>query len=95
MRPLASHALPPMPGSPRGDVTVVLTSDSLLVFLPNDGKLGSPVSQYPIRDAKVVMVQWETHSRIARHLPRDNVRIRLTPKFSCRRIDKASEASLH
>jgi hypothetical protein len=43
--------------SPRGDVVVALTDDSLLVFTPNAGRLGAPVFSQAMH-ARIVSAQW-------------------------------------
>ncbi len=43
--------------SPRRDLVVALTADSLLVFAVHDGNLGNPVARVPI-DGRIVMAQW-------------------------------------
>ena len=45
--------------SPRRDLVVVVTNDSLLVFVPRAGELGAPVAQYPV-SGQIVMAQWAT-----------------------------------
>jgi hypothetical protein len=43
--------------SPRGDLVVGLTNDSLLVFAPRDAELGAPVLRLPA-SGRIVMAQW-------------------------------------
>ncbi len=43
--------------SPRGDMLIALTADSLLVFAPHGGTLGDPVFRIPV-SGQIVMAQW-------------------------------------
>lgn len=43
--------------SPRRDLVVALTNDSLLVFAPRDGELGAPALTLPA-SGRIVMAQW-------------------------------------
>jgi len=45
--------------SPRRDLVVVVTNDSLLVFIPHGASLGVPVAQFPA-SGEIVMAQWAT-----------------------------------
>jgi hypothetical protein len=45
--------------SPRRDLVVALTGDSLLVFVVHDAMLGAPVAQLPV-SGEIVMAQWAT-----------------------------------
>ena len=45
--------------SPRGDLVVALTDDSLLVFTPRGDRLGTPVLRIEL-NARIVMAQWAT-----------------------------------
>jgi hypothetical protein len=45
--------------SPRGDLVVALSDDSLLVFTPKGGQLGAPVLRQQLY-GRIVMAQWAT-----------------------------------
>ena len=43
--------------SPRHDLVVAVGGDSLLVFLPHEGRLGEPALRLPV-SGRIVMTQW-------------------------------------
>lgn len=52
--------------SPRGDLVLVRTADSLFVHRGDGSRLGRRIAAVPFREKEIVMIQWATGAHVAR-----------------------------